>query len=180
MLNIRESLEKLVSLVFSPKIIVTEGTKLLVGAAGTVGDVFSESISAATPWTFSNCVKKPGGSGKIIRASAILETTALTPRLVIFLHTKTPTCNLLDNVANTAPTYADMAIYLDKIDMPAMEDIGTGMSVAVSTPSTVDNLPLAFTCAPNETSLYGVVASRDNLTPTALDDLVIRLTIEQY
>jgi len=157
-------------------------TKALAAAGDyAAGDVLSESASAGTAWTFSGMARSTGFSGYITKAHAICETTALTPRLVIFLFTATPTCTLNDNAANTALLHADLANYVGKIDLPAMEDIGTGDSEAIATPSTTGNLPLAFTCASDSNDLYGVVVTRDAITgESAGDDLVIRLTCEQY
>lgn len=154
--------------------------KSLVGGAAAALDVLSESTSAGTAWTFSNMARENGGSGYITKVHAICETTALTARLVVFIFTATPTCELDDNKANTALLHADLANYVGKIDLPAMEDIGTGDSEAVATPSTTGNLPMAFTCASDSRNLLAVVATRDAITPTATDDLVIRLSADQY
>ncbi len=155
-------------------------TKSLVGGAAAAGDVLSESTSAGTAWAFSRIVRINGGSGYITKVHAICETTALTARLVVFVFTAAPTSELDDNKANTALLHADLANYVGKVDLPAMEDIGTGDSEAVATPSTVGNLPLAFTCASDADDLFAVVATRDAITPTATDDLVIRLSVDQY
>ena len=155
-------------------------TKSLVGGAAAALDVLSESTSAGTAWTFLKMGRINGGSGYITKVHAICETTALTARLVVFIFTATPTSELDDNKANTALLHADLANYVGKVDLPAMEDIGTGDSEAVATPSTAGNLPMAFTCASDANDLYAVVATRDAITPTATDDLVIRITAEQY
>lgn len=165
---------------YHPKLVVVSDYKLVVGGASDILDVLSEAILTGTPWGFTRPAKKNGGSGYIVKAHAMLQTTNLTPRLVLFLFTKRPTCTFNDNVVNTALVLADMGFYIGKIDFPAMEDIGTGVSEAVATPSTVGNLPLAFKCASNSNILVGVVATRDIVTPTASDRLQINLTIEQY
>lgn len=158
-------------------------TKALVGGACIAGDVLSESTTAGAAWTFAAIAGENGGSGYITKVHAILETAAKTPRLVVFLFIATPTCTLNDNAPNTALLHTDLANYVGKVDLPAMETIpaaGAGDSEAVATPSTTGSLPLAFTCASGADDLYAVVATRDAVTPTATDDLVIRLTVEQY
>ena len=155
-------------------------TKILVGGAAAALDVLSESTSAGTAWTFSKMARIDGGSGYITKVHAICETTALTARLVVFIFTATPTSELDDNKANTALLHADLANYVGPVPLPAMEDIGTGDSEAVATPSTTGNLPMSFTCASDANDLYVVVATRDAITPTALDELVIRITADQY
>ena len=178
--NIKDILKAILNALFSPKIVVVEDEKILVGGVGHAEDVYSESIAAGTCWTWHNVVKKNGGAGEIVKTQVLLKTTALPPRFTIYLFTDKPTCNLNDNVANTAPLFVDWDNYIDKIDSAALEDLGTGTSNQTTTPNTVGGLPLYFKCHPNKKSLFGVVVSRDALTPTALDNLRIRHTIVQY
>lgn len=179
-MSILDVLTDIKNLMYQPKLKVVQNHKSLVGGACVAGDVLSESTSNGSAWTFDRIAKKNGGDGYIVKAHALLQTTAKTPRLVLFLFTKPPTCVVNDNVENTALLLADRSFYVGKIDLPAMEDIGTGVSEAVATPSTVGNLPLAFTCASDSAELYGIVATRDDVNPTALDELSIRLTVEQF
>jgi len=155
-------------------------TKALAATTNyTAEDVLSESASAGTVWTFAAITRANGGSGYIVKAHVICETTAQTPRLTFYLFTAAPTCNLNDNAANTALVSADLANYVGKIDFPAMEDLG-GDSEAIASPSTYGNLPLAFTCADNADDLLGVLVTRDAIAgETAGDDYTIRLTVEQ-
>lgn len=154
--------------------------KILVGGAAAALDVLSESASTGTAWRFQKMARVNGGGGVIIQAHALLQTTALTPRLVLFLFRAKPTSNLLDNAPNTAVILADMEIAIPPISFPAMEDIGTGVSWATATPSTVGDIPIAFTCAADSRDLWGIVATRDGVTPTALDKLLIGFSVEQY
>ena len=165
------------------RLVTVSVTKALESAAAyTAEDVLSETdtASAGTAWTFSTIAKVNGGTGYIVKAQAICETTAVTPRLTLFLFNATPTCELDDNAANTALLHADLANYVGKIDFPAMEDLGTGDSEAMATPSTYGNLPLAFQCATAADDLIGVVVTRDAFTNTATNDLSIILAAEQY
>ena len=156
-------------------------TKVITtGGAYTAEDVVSNSTSAGTAWTFSAIARQNGASGYITEAHVLSETTAITPRFSLYVFTATPTCALNDNAANTALLWADLANYVGKIDFPAMEDLGTGKTEAVATLSTVGNLPLAFTCAAAADDLYGVLVARDAFTQTAGDDVVVRITCEQY
>jgi hypothetical protein len=162
---------------------VTVSVTKALAAAGNYGanDVLSESASSGTAWTFSAVVQGNGGSGTIVKAIALLETTALTPGLTLFLFNATPTSALNDNVANTAVLHADESQFIGRITFPAMADLGTGDSEAVVTPSlTTGNVPLAFNCAVGDSSLYGVVVTRDAITgESAGDDLIIKLTVER-
>lgn len=154
-------------------------TKALAAATSyDAEDVISQSASAGTSWIFSLIARSNGTSGFIVKAHAISETTALTPRLSIFVFTAVPTCALNDHAANTALLKADLANYVGKIDLPAMEDLGTGCSEAISTPSTCGNLPLAFTCAAGADDLWAVVVARDAFTQGATKEMTILLTVE--
>lgn len=157
-------------------------TKALAAAGNYAGDdVLSESTSAGTAWEFSNVVRRVGGTGAVVKAVALLETTALTPGITLFLFSGTPTCALNDNAANTAVLHADAANYLGRVTFPAMADLGTGDSEAMVAPSlTTGNLPLTFECASADTSIYGVAVTRDAITgEAATEELIIKLTIER-
>ena len=158
-------------------------TKALTAAAAyDAEDVMSESATEVTSWLFAAIAKVDGGTGYIVKAQAISEITAITPRLTLYLFNTTPTSALNDNVANTALLHADLANYVGKIDFPAMEDVG-GDSEAVATPSTYGNLPLAFQCRNTATvadDLIGVLVTRDAVTQGAGNDMTITLVVEQY
>ena len=145
------------------------------------GDVMSDSATggAGTAMSFTGIAKTKGAGGYITKASILCSTTALTPKLTLFLFNAVPTCELDDNAANTAVVAADQASYVGHIDFPAMEDIGTGMSQTLATPSTYGNLPLAFNCAYNSNILYGVIVTRTAITGEAASmTLRINLTTE--
>jgi len=157
-------------------------TKALAAAGNyAAGDVVSESASAGTTWNWANVVKTNGGHGFITKATALLETTALTPRFTVFLFDTDPTSAVTnDNVANTAPLHADAATFVGAIEFPAMKSLGTGDSYAVAQPGSSSLLPLEFKCASGDRDLYAIVATRDAITgETATDDLIIVLTIRE-
>ena len=165
------------------RLVTVTTTKPLESAvAYSIGDVLSETdtASAGTDWDFDAIAKVNGGTGYIVKGQAICETTAVTPRITLFLFNVAPTSELDDNAANTALLHADLANYIGKIDFPALEDLGTGDSEAVASPSTTGNLPLAFNCATADDALYGVAVTRDAFTNTATNDLTFKLTVEQY
>jgi hypothetical protein len=143
-------------------------------------DVMCENATTGQPWLFPNMALVNGGSGSIIKAQAFWETTALTPRLTVYLYNALPTCELRDNVANTGPLAADLPSYVGRIDFPALEDLG-GMSTAIATPSTYGNLPLFYKCGNTLTSLWGIVVTRDAVTGEAANaKMTIKLDTERY
>jgi len=158
-------------------------TKALEAAvAYTANDVLSESDTngAGTAWAFDAVARRNGGFGYIVGAMAISESESVTPRLTLFLFNTTPTSELDDNAANTAPDSADLAKFIGKIDFPALESLGTTDSVAVATPSTTGNLPLPFKCASADDAIYGILVARDAFTQDGTDDMTIVLLVEQY
>ena len=163
------------------RLVTVSVTKALAAAtAYHAEDVLSESATTGTVWTFSTIAKVNGGTGYIVKAQAISEATAVTPRLSLYLFHTAPTSALNDHAANTALLHADLANYIGKIDFPAMEDLGTGDSESVATPSTYGNLPLAFNCATAADDLIGILVTRDVFTQVAGNDMTIKLTVEQY
>jgi len=145
-------------------------------------DVISESDTpgAGTAWTFAAMARGNGGGGEIVKAIAVSETTALTPKLTLFLFNATPTCELDDNAANTAVLKADISSYVGKIDFPAMEDLGTGCSEAIVTLADGGNLPLPFVCASDDDDLYGVLVTRDGFDQVDDKEMTIKLTVKQH
>ena len=164
------------------RLVTVTTTKALESAvAYTAEDVLSETdtASAGTDWDFDTVGKVNGGTGYIVKAQVICETTAVTPRLTLYLFNVAPTCELDDNAPNTALLHADLSKYIDKIDFPAMEDLG-GDSETIASPSTYGNLPLAYNCASADDAIYGVLVTRDAFTNTATNDMTIILVCEQY
>ena len=156
-------------------------TKALAAAEDYAAeDVMCENATTGVAWTFASIARANGAKGYITKAHAMWETTALTPRLTLYLFNAAPTTELDDNKANAAPAFADLAQYVGKIDFPAMEDLG-GMSEAVATPSTYGNLPLEFECASDADDLIGILVTRDAITGEAAgESMTVRLTVEQY
>ena len=132
-------------------------------------DVLSESTTVGTAFNFVNVVAKQGGSGEIVGAQVFMQTTALTPRLSLYLYKYTPTSALNDNVANTAVSLADLPISAGRIDFTALEDLG-GVSESIITTSTYGNLPVRFQCADDSRKLFGILVTRDAITGETVND----------
>ncbi len=158
-------------------------TKSLAAAGDYAAeDIMSDSTTAANHqyWYFPNVIKKGGDFAQVVKAQAMWVTTALTPRLTLYLFKEPPTLELRDNVANTSPGATDLASYQGRIDFPALEDLG-GMSESVANPNTYGNLSLLFQTAIGNTGLYGVLVTRDAIAGEAAGaNMTIILTIEQF
>ncbi len=149
---------------------ITVSTKKTLAAAGdySAEDVLSESATntAGTDWDFVGIAKVLGGGGYITKAIALCSTTALTPRLALYLYNTAPTSELDDNAGNAAVSTTDATSYVGRIDFPAMEDLG-GVSEAVVTPATTGNSLLSFNCTSADSNLYGILVTRDAITGEA-------------
>jgi len=157
-------------------------TKALEAAAEyAANDVLSETDTntEGTCWTFEYAARVNGGSGCITTAAIISESESVTPQITLYLFNATPTSELDDNAANTAPDSADLAKFVGKIDFPSLESLGTTDSMATVTPNTPGGIPLEFKCASTSSSLFGIAVTRTVFTQTAGDDLTIVLTVEQ-
>lgn len=143
-------------------------------------DIVSDHATAGKYWEFDGLVRKNGGSGQLIKAQAMWETTNLTPRFTLYLFNKPPTSTLNDNAVNIAPAVGDWASYEGKIDFTALEDLG-GVSESLVTPSTYGNLPIAFTCSEGSKKLYGILVTRDAVTDESANArAAIKLCSEPY
>ncbi|MAH48140.1 hypothetical protein CMI37_20115 [Candidatus Pacearchaeota archaeon] len=163
----------------NPKIISV--TKALAAAGNyDANDVLSESASAGTAWTFSGAALRKGGFGVITKVVALLETTALTHGITLYLFKATPTSALNDNVANTAVLHADAANYLGHIEIPDLTNTGAGDSEATVPSPTSGGFHFEYECAADDTAIYGIAVTRDAITgETATDDLIIKLFVRQ-
>lgn len=148
---------------------VVRARKTLAAAGDyAVEDVFSESATdgLGTAWRFDNVARTPGGIFSVTQAGVLCSTTGLTPIIVLYLFTRTPTSELDDNAANTAVVAADVPFYVGHIEFPAMSDLG-GHSEALAMLDTGSNLPLEGKCASKSTSLYGIAVTKDAIAGEA-------------
>ncbi len=120
------------------------------------GDVVSNSASAGTYLTFSNVVKQAGGSGKIVGAIALSQSTQITFQPTLFLFHTAPVSSMMnDNVASTAPHWSDRTYYAGEIDFPSFSYTTGGARAEVVEGE--GKLPKKFKCAGGDTNLYGIV-----------------------
>ena len=178
-----ESIVQAIVDIWRPRIVEVSAKKtVLASGAYTAEDVVSENITiatGATPWVFKNVVRKNGGAGIIHDAFIMAQTTAIASWFSLFLHKGHPTCELGDAVPNTAFIIGDIDIAVVRIDFSASDDIGTGMSETLATPSTVGRLPKAFVCAEDSKDLQGVLAIKNAVDLADSTALRIVLMIEQ-
>lgn len=159
---------------------VTDTQAVAAAENYTANDVLSSNATTGVVWNFADVVSENAGRGYITKAQITVETTGQAHRLTLLLFSESPSSELDDNKANTGPADADRGFYLGKIDLPALESLGTGNSDTVATPSSpTSGIPFAFECATADTDLYGILVTRDDFTnETATDDYVITLTVE--
>lgn len=145
------------------------------------GDVMSESATdgVGTAWTFRDAARIPGGSGRIIQATADTQVEGQTHKIALQVYTKYPTCELDDDSSAASPNPTDAPYFVDEILLPALHSRGDN-SYTTATPSTAGNLPLTFVCEPGKRQLDLVVIAVEATTHTAGEWLDITLYIEQY
>ena len=162
-------------------IITVAVTQALAAAtAYHANDVMCSSAATGVQWTFAAIFRANTTYGRIVKATLQSQSENVVPECVAYVFNAAATTVDEDHAANTNPDAADLANYIGKVDFPALESLGTTDSVAVCTPSTYGNLPLAFTCSSTADDLFGVLVTRDAFTQTATDDITIKLTAEQY
>lgn len=142
---------------------VTSHKSLAAAGDYAAEDVLSESATVGSPFVFQGVVRRAGGAFRIEQAVALLSTTALAPRITLYLFNALPTSALNDNVANTAVLTADRERYVGRIEFPAMVDLG-GNSEAYAMLDTGANLPMQGLCNPKDTSIYGIAVTEDPIT----------------
>lgn len=174
---LQDVLDKL-GLVYSPNLVAVSCEKVvLCSGAYDAEDVVSENTTAAggaSYWSFTNVAKRAGRGGYIVGGIVTAETTAISARYALFLHSDTPTCAVGDDVANTAPLLADRGIYLGRIDFQSTSDLGTGMSESISTIGTLGNLPLPFVTGKRNV-LEGPLVIKDAVD--LADNTILRVTL---
>ena len=142
------------------------------------GDVVNNSTSAGTVLTFTNVVRKAGGSGVILNALLIdgaSQATKLDCELFLFDTTLTADN---DNSPFT-PTDAELGTCVGVIDFgasPFLGDatVGAGGNCVYSAGGL--NLPIV---AVGGQSLFGVLVARNAYTPTNAETFRVRLSVLQ-
>lgn len=142
---------------------------ILANGAHAAGDVIAEAASGSTPWLFDF-----KGVGYITKAVLVAAANALTARIVAFLYSNLPTCELDDADASLQPVPADVLSFLGTIVFPALTSIGSGASYTVATPSTYGNLPLVF----NSQKIYAVLVTLDAVDFTDLSRMTVILSAD--
>jgi len=162
------------------------GTTTNSGLAGTYAayDVVCDSTASGTMLAFPAVARIDGQGGYITGAKITVGSGgALTNRFTMFLYNALATGGTIrDNVLNLHPNAADITAnkYQGKIDWMALEQLNSGISQAVATPSTVGNLPLSYQCATAADDLYGILVTRDAAVIGTNLPIRVDLTVEQW
>lgn len=142
-------------------------------------DAISESTSAGTVWTFTSIARAAGGSGYIVKANLQTDQTTNTESFRLHLFNAAPTA-INDNVACSAPLYANASSYVGTIDFPAARVEGTGATAAYANATTNTSgclLPLAFVTAA-DANLYALLETPTGFTPASAQKITITLSAE--
>ncbi len=176
---LQEILDFLRESIFPPTIVNRSISKLLVAGSSThdAGDVMNDAN--AGQWVIKDAARVNGGSGYITKAQAHTQVESQSFRIALQVFTRPVTSTMTDDAAAVSPNPVDEQFFEDEIVLPALASRGDG-SYAVATPSTVGNLPLAFTCEPNSRDLYIKPIAIDVTTFTAGEKLTLKFKIERF
>lgn len=146
--------------------------------AYSVNDVISNSTSAPTVLTFSNCAAEAEGFGYITKACLFVDSATALLGMVVRLHLyHTSPSAINDNAAFTL-LYANAVNRIGFIDFPALTTGGSGSDSAAAL--WVD-IPLLFNCARGSKNLYGVpMVLTAGAAPASGQKLKFFLGIEQH
>jgi hypothetical protein len=150
--------------------------EIVVTPASSAGAIYAAGDALGGLLTFPYAVAFNGGSGSIVKVVIVDDAQQLAPiDIVFFNQTFTVTA---DNAPFT-PTDADMQNCIGYIDMLAA-DYANFVNNSVACKTTETRLPFPFRVADSGTSLYAQMVVRATPTYVAVDDLTIKLTIDQY
>uniref|UniRef100_A0A6M3L1B7 Uncharacterized protein n=1 Tax=viral metagenome TaxID=1070528 RepID=A0A6M3L1B7_9ZZZZ len=143
-----------ISVIGVPFKYVTQTLTVAATTNYTAKDVISNSASAGTYIEFADVVKDTGGSGRIVGAIVLSNSTQISFSPTLIMSTDAPTnANLNDNATNTAPHYSDTG-HLGEINFYPLEYNTGGSSSELSEGE--GRLPKRFICADGSRSLYAI------------------------
>lgn len=145
----------------------------------TANDVVSNSTSATALLVFRNCVRAPGGTGLLYSAIMFDSVDASTnPNFDLILFAGGTQLTLA--VDNAASTITDLellgvvaAITFDGTTATNVATAGGNLIIKAT------SIGQAFTCAPNDANLYGLVIDRGAYTPASGERFDFKLLILQ-
>lgn len=138
--------------------------------AYAIGQVVAESTSAATVWTFTNCVRANGGTGTLL--GVLLTDSAkqgTLPQFNLWLFNASPTVQ--NDAAAFAPSTADLAKVVAVVNLSSFT-AGNANGVLQAT-----ELNRPFKCGASTTSLFGVLVAANAYTPVSGEAFGITLMI---
>jgi hypothetical protein len=143
-------------------------------------DTVADETSGATIINFPNAAMEANRGGYITGATIMTDQVANTAQFKLHLFHTTPTV-LSDNVAMTAPLFADRAKYIGSITFPAVasEDASAGAAFAQATTTAEPQFPIPFVSATADSDIYAMLETIDSFTPASAQIFYIVLRVEQ-
>jgi len=152
---------------------VVQVTKVRPADAFTyaIGDVVNESVSAGTVWTFPNCARVTGGSGRIVGANLVFNTAPSVKFMgeLWVYHTAPASAN--DNVA-FAPTI------LEQRNLIGVLSFGLPYVGGANVFYEADLAEKPFVTV-GSASLFGILVARNLYIPAASEEITAKLLISQ-
>ncbi len=118
--------------------------------------------SAAATFVVSGAAAYNGGTGEIRGMIVKTQTDSSSIEPIVYVFNSTPNGSLIDNTANTSPTYSDVStsIYMGRVDFSRANALGTAYAFASC-------LPLPFTTKTSADDLYYLLSSATAVTLAA-------------
>jgi hypothetical protein len=146
--------------------------------AYAANDIVSNSTSAGTALLLSNAVRINAGTGYIVSARVITNTTGITPRFRLhFGKTAAGAASVMNDNAAAANAYTLLSNsnYLGYMDLAALQSQG-GTSVSFVDDNT-QRIPISG--AAGSKDIYCVVETLDAFAPVSGQKITIQIAIEQ-
>jgi hypothetical protein len=143
-------------------------------------DTIADETSGATIINFATLAQADGRGCYITGATIMTDQVANVAQYKLHLFNETPTV-LSDNVAMTAPLWADRAKYVGSITFGAVasEDGSSGAAFSQNTTDVEPQFPIPFVTTSSDSDLYAMLETIDSFTPASAQNFYIVLRIEQ-
>lgn len=142
--------------------------------ANTTAYTALDVINGGSLMSFAGMARIAGGAGYITKARLMTDLSTCTAAMRLHLYHTAPT--VISDNSPLASLYADKASRIGYLDFDAMGTEGSGSTAASSLNA---NARLAFICASSNTTIFGVLSTKDAFTPASAQNFYVELTAEQ-
>ena len=147
----------------------------------TANDAMSDSTSAPSCLTFSNCARRPGGSGFVLGATAISSANQSTlPQLTLYIFDTSVTATNDNAEFNLSDTDAvNLLGSFQFTGFEALDETSGANGNAKDEARPKNDGAFAFRCGTTVRHLYGLVKVENAYTPVSGEKVTFRLHLLQ-